>query len=156
MRPEHFDGYFACLDSVARERKWLGVTQAPGTESVRQYALSAIASGEPFFVALDGVKVVGWCDIPRGQREGFTHAGTLGMGVLSDYRHIGVGKSLLQAAMKRAREAGLQRVELAVFASNPVAIKMYEKAGFVHEGVRRKGRLIDGKYDDLVLMASML
>jgi RimJ/RimL family protein N-acetyltransferase len=153
MRPEYFEGYFACIDSVARERKWLGITQAPGTESVRQYVLSAMSTGDPFFVALDGTKVVGWCDIPRGQREGFTHTGTLGMGVLSEYRHMGAGKALLEAAVKKARETGIQRVELAVFASNPVAVKMYERAGFSHEGVRRKGRFIDGKHDDLVLMA---
>ena len=48
---------------------------------------------------------------------------------------------------------GLERIELEVFVSNAAAIKLYEKAGFVVEGVKKKGRKLDGEYDDLVEMA---
>jgi len=50
-------------------------------------------------------------------------------------------------------DEGLTRVELEVFASNTAAISLYTKCGFEREGVKRRARYIDGKYDDIILMA---
>jgi len=47
----------------------------------------------------------------------------------------------------------LERIELEVFASNAPAIKLYEKVGFVVEGVKQKARKLDDIYDDLIEMA---
>jgi RimJ/RimL family protein N-acetyltransferase len=40
---------------------------------------------------------------------------------------------------------GLERIELEVFASNTGANRLYEKAGFVVEGVKKKRRKLDGE-----------
>jgi RimJ/RimL family protein N-acetyltransferase len=44
----------------------------------------------------------------------------------------------------------LNRVELGVFAFNKRAIRVYEKLGFVREGVRREWAFINGRYTDEV------
>jgi ribosomal protein S18 acetylase RimI-like enzyme len=75
------------------------------------------------------------------------------MGVLPGYRGLGHGRRLAEAAIAAARQAGMERIELEVFASNVTAIRLYEKLGFQHEGVKRRGRKLDGVYDDHVLMA---
>ena len=77
---QHIEGFHQCLDSVARERRYLGFLEAPPLESTRQFVQSNIASGVPQFVALDGERVVGWCDISPSRRQGFAHCGELGMG----------------------------------------------------------------------------
>jgi RimJ/RimL family protein N-acetyltransferase len=59
------------------------------------------------------------------------------------------------AALRAAEEAGLTRIELEVFASNHAAIRLYERHGFVIEGVKRGARVLDGIVDDLVCMARM-
>lgn len=46
----------------------------------------------------------------------------------------------------------LHRIELSVYAFNTRAIRAYEKAGFVHEGVRRKALYWDGRYHDEIEM----
>jgi RimJ/RimL family protein N-acetyltransferase len=115
--------------------------------------LHNIATGVPQFVALQDGDVIGWCDIRPMPYEGFTHCGVLGMGVRKDFRRRGVGQRLIAATIQRAREDGLERIELDVLASNKAAIKLYEKVGFVTEGLKRKTRKIDGTYDDLVVMA---
>lgn len=52
------------------------------------------------------------------------------------------------------RDLGLHRLELDVFSINPRAERVYAKAGFVREGVRRDAiPLGDGTYCDDVLMA---
>lgn len=46
----------------------------------------------------------------------------------------------------------LHRVYLHVFSHNAPAIRVYEKAGFVREGVQRQAAYIDGRYVDVVTM----
>jgi RimJ/RimL family protein N-acetyltransferase len=50
-------------------------------------------------------------------------------------------------------EVGLHRISLGVFAFNPRARRVYEKAGFVVEGVRRDALLYDGAWVDDVVMS---
>jgi ribosomal protein S18 acetylase RimI-like enzyme len=154
---EHIESFYRCLDAVARERKYLARVQAPPLESVRQFALKSIESAAIRLVALsqeeNQARVVGWCDISPMAREGFTHRGRLGMGVHKDFRKRGIGTRLINEAIGKAKEKGLERIELEVFASNTPAIKLYEKAGFVVEGVKKKARKLDGVSDDMIQMA---
>ena len=150
---EHIESFHKCLDSVARERRFLAFTEAPSLDSARQFVLSNIENDVPQFVALHGEEVIGWCDVSPMTEEGFAHCGRLGMGVHQDFRGQGIGTQLLAQAMEKSREKGLERIELEVYGSNESAIRFYERAGFVVEGVKKKGRKLDGAYDDLVQMA---
>jgi ribosomal protein S18 acetylase RimI-like enzyme len=145
--------FHACLDAVSRERKFLGFVQAPSLEKTQEWLISGMKEGEIRFIALDGSRVVGWCDIEISQNEGFTHAGRLGMGILKEYRGRGLGSRLLEETLSVARSRGLERVGLDGFASNTPAIKLYEKFNFQIEGRKRKARKIDEAYDDIIVMA---
>jgi len=147
------EGFYACLDAVARERKYLGLTKALPLENMRKWLTKAMERGEIRLIALDGSRIVGWCDIGTSEREGFTHAGRLGMGVLKEYRGQGIGSQLLEEGLSEARDRGLERVELDVYASNTPAIHLYEKFEFMIEGRKRKARKLDGNYEDLIVMA---
>ncbi len=150
---EYIESFHKCLDSVARERRYLGFIKAPSLELTREFVLSNISKKIPQYVAVEVGRVVGWCDIAPNKGEGFTHCGTLGMGVLHDYRGQGYGTRLMEDAILAAKESGIERVELEVYDSNVQAIRLYEKRGFVHEGLKKKARKLDGKYDDILLMA---
>ena len=78
---EHVEGYHACLDAVARERRYLGLVKAPPIESTSEFVSSNIRKNNPQYVAVENNTVFGWCDIVPKKGEGFTHCGTLGMGV---------------------------------------------------------------------------
>jgi RimJ/RimL family protein N-acetyltransferase len=153
---EHIDGFHACLDAVCRERRYLAMLQAPPLSSVRKFCRSNIEQGVPQMVALDGGIVVGWCDILPNSRDGFSHCGELGMGVSRDLRRQGIGIRLVAQTIARAREIGIERVELDVYASNQAAIALYEKLGFAVEGVKKRARKLDGVYDDVICMALFL
>lgn len=47
----------------------------------------------------------------------------------------------------------MHRVWLEVLASNHIAIKLYENAGFRHEGVKREAIFRNGKYVDYLVMS---
>lgn len=56
------------------------------------------------------------------------------LAVAPDWRGAGVGGTLLRALMDTARSSGFEAISLAVRKSNPAAIKLYEKNGFVRLG----------------------
>ncbi len=156
IAPEHIDGFHACLDVVARERSYLVLLEAPPLKAVRVFVRQNIANDWPQFVALHRQSVIGWCDILPDTKEGFTHSGRLGMGLHRDFRGRGIGQRLVARTLEKARAKGLERIQLDVYASNRAAMRLYEKMGFVVEGVQKRARKLDGVYDDVILMALLL
>jgi len=150
---EHFSRYRAALDSVCRERRFLTFLEAPDEAECRAFVEANIRRGSPQLVALDGEHVVGWCDIVPIDRPVCAHCGVLGMGVVARYRGRGIGSALLGATLAAARAAGLSRIELSVRAGNEVAKRLYERFGFVVEGIKRDAIRLDGVREDLVCMA---
>ena len=150
----HIVGYHAALDAVARERRWLCFLEAPPLERSAAFVRELIAGAGVQTVAIDNEgKVVGWCDIARGERESIAHTGHLGMGLVKEHRGQGHGRRLMEAALTAAKAQGIERVELEVFASNAPAVTLYRKLGFREEGRKLKARKIDGVYDDILVMA---
>jgi RimJ/RimL family protein N-acetyltransferase len=153
MAPEHAEGYWRALDTIARERKYLTLLEAFPLSQTSEFLLSLIERGDPVFVALASGEVVGWCDIRRDPFPSHSHRGTLGMGVVPDYRGRGIGGHLLGHAVKKAFATGFVRVELSVRVDNARAIRLYEKVGFVKEGVLRDAVFVDGEFHDTIAMA---
>ncbi|MFK0163318.1 GNAT family N-acetyltransferase [Rhizobium sp. NPDC090279] len=150
---EHIEGFHKALDTVAREREYLAMLEAFPLEETRAFVLGMIAKGNPQFVALAGGNVVGWCDISRHTFPSHAHAAWLGMGIIPAYRSQGLGRRLIETTIRAAGDAGIERVELSVYADNARAIALYEKVGFVREGLARKAVRIDGRYKDKIHMA---
>lgn len=76
------------------------------------------------------------------------------MGVKAGFRGQRLGQGLLKAALKRAFGQGLERVDLELFRSNALAVRLYEAHGFVREGVKVGARKLHGMVDDLLLFAA--
>jgi ribosomal protein S18 acetylase RimI-like enzyme len=147
--PDDIESFQHCLDTVARERQWLAFTEAPPVEAIREY----VARNAPIqFVAVRGKEVVGWCDVIVSQQAGAQHVGTLGMGLLPNFRNRGLGGRLLQQTIEAARAAGVTRIDLEVFASSHAAVHLYERAGFQHAGRRRGAHPSDGHPENVLRM----
>jgi len=167
----HIESFHKTLDVVARERRYLAFLEAPPLESTRAFILNNIAHGYPQFVAtvagevsaaevsageVLGREVVGWCDVTPKSRPIYAHCGVLGMGLLPRFRGQGLGTRLITRTLHAARAFGLSRVELTVREDNRSAIALYEKVGFVAEGLQRNGALVDGEYENIIEMAILL
>lgn len=68
----------------------------------------------------------------------------------------GVGQALIEAAVEEAGRRGATKVSLRVLGENPGARRLYERCGFVVEGVLRGEFELDGKLVDDYLMARYL
>jgi ribosomal protein S18 acetylase RimI-like enzyme len=115
--------------AVAEERD--GIASEPPVD-VEARASSWTLDGS--HVAVAGTEIVGTIHVEL-TRHGF---GEIGMLVAREWRGRGVGSALLAAAIVWAREQGLHKLSLGVFAHNDAAIALYRKHGFVEEGRRVK------------------
>ncbi|KRQ99812.1 GNAT family N-acetyltransferase [Bradyrhizobium valentinum] len=152
----HIESFHRALDFVARERRYLAFLEAPPIEVVRAFILNNIKQNYPQLVALSDGEVVGWCDALPNPRPINAHVGVLGMALLPEFRRRGLGGRLIAQTLAAARAFGLHRIELTVRKNNVVAIKLYKKVGFTVEGLQRHAVLVDGAYEDVVMMAMLL
>ncbi|MDH4274272.1 MAG: GNAT family N-acetyltransferase [Gammaproteobacteria bacterium] len=149
----YFDGLWHALDAVARERRFLAFTAAPPTAQAYAFFNEIVEHDRCQFVALKDGAVIGWCDILPVFGDARAHVGVFGIGVVVTARHCGVGKQLMEHALRKAREKGFVRIELTVRADNGNAIALYERFGFVHEGQNKKAFYIEGEFYDTLTMA---
>ncbi len=129
----YFKSFHEALAAVANERIYIEMIEPPPLEKVAQFQSDLISKNGPVYYAVDGEKVVGWCDVfPEGNPRQ-AHRGGLGMGCLPDYRGQGIGSQLLDAVLKHAK-----------------------KFGFEQEGLIKKYRKLDGQYFDCLAMGKFL
>lgn len=154
---KYFKSFHEALSSVAKERVYIEMLEPPRLEDVAAFQLGLIQKKGPTFYAVnENEKVVGWADVFPEDNPRQSHRGSLGMGIIAEYRGHGIGTRLLEAVLKQSKEFGLEKVELNVYTSNTSAIGLYRKIGFVEEGLIKNYRKLDGKYFDCMIMAKDL
>jgi RimJ/RimL family protein N-acetyltransferase len=132
--------------AVAEERS--GIATEPPVDLAERTARFAASIASSIVAVADG-QIVGMIHT-EVSRHGF---GELGMLVDRDWRGCGVGSALLQATIDWARDHGLHKLSLEVFAHNTAAITLYRKCGFVEEGYRVKHyRRANGELWDSIVM----
>ena len=142
--------------AVRREGRWL-VTPATAVSEPSEAFYIGEMIREPQSLALvaeaDG-EVVGNVLISVERSIVSDHVGVLSICVADGWRDVGIGSALVAAALAWSQARGLAKVALGVFPDNDRAIAVYEHAGFVREGLRRRQyRVPGGAYRDELLMA---
>jgi ribosomal protein S18 acetylase RimI-like enzyme len=149
----HIESLSECVMEVARERRFLSIVEGFTLDQSAAWVAADRLRGNPFLVALDQDRVVGWCEVRRDILPGRAHTGLLGMGLRAPYRGRGLGRLLIKQALQAARERGFERIELMVRSPNASAIGLYAQVGFREEGRKRDAVRLDDGSEDEVLMA---
>jgi RimJ/RimL family protein N-acetyltransferase len=105
------------------------------------------------FVAEEAGGLVGRLSIVRDPHPSSPHVADVGLLVAASHRGRGIGTALLEAAVVWARSVRITKLELHVFPHNTPAIRLYERFGFVQEGLRRGHYRRGDELLDAVLMA---
>lgn len=155
-KPELIPSFFEVLSSVARERVYIEMIEAPPLETVTKFQAELMGKNGPIYYAVDSGKVVGWCDVFPEENPRQSHRGSLGMGLLPSYRGRGLGSKLLASVLDHAKKFGLEKVELYVYTTNVPGIALYKKFGFEQEGLIQKYRKLGGQYFDCLAMGKFL
>lgn len=85
-----------------------------------------------------------WCILDQGELAN--------LAVAESHRGRGLGRTLLDEVMARARREGVERLYLEVRVSNASAIALYRSAGFQEVGLRK--RYYDRPVEDALIMVA--
>lgn len=129
------------LEDIESERRWLAEF-----DGIRKVLFVADAAGE----------VVGSADCHGGDFPKTQHVGGVGIAIREGWREVGLGRILMNRILEWMRVRGFTKAELAVFASNSRARRLYGSLGFQEEGIRRRHVRIRDTYEDEVLMGLWL
>lgn len=147
----HGKDMLADNDFAGREADEFTYTVEQEEELITQHRQEA---GKLWVVAEQDGSIVGAVMFSTGATRRTAHRGTLGIGLERAWRGKGLGSLLMQRLLDWAvEEPSVEKVTLAVFASNEAALRLYRKCGFVEEGRRpREFKMGPGWYVDDILM----
>ena len=113
---------------------------------------------EGLLVAVRDGRIAGWIKLSAATPLPSTNHVKMinGLAVDPEQQGAGVGRTLVEAAVEKARELGARKVSLRVLGNNETARRLYERCGFVVEGVLKDEFYLDGWYADDVFMARYL
>lgn len=102
---------------------------------------------------MDG-RIIGFLDFAAKPKKKAAHSGEFGISVHSDFRGMGIGRSLIESLMRWAQaNEHIEKVILQVFHTNSMAISLYKSLGFTEEGrFVRAVKQPSGKYVDIIQM----
>ena len=103
-------------------------------------------------------RIIASADIcSHGPKSRLLHRSDLGISILKDYWHLGLGSALMERLIAFAQRSGYEQIELTVESKNRRAVNLYMKYGFTVFGTRPHGmKYPDGSYDNDYLMVRML
>jgi ribosomal protein S18 acetylase RimI-like enzyme len=109
-----------------------------------------------FFVACVEDEVVGWVHLKHPEIDKLNHTAELTLGVLEQYRGIGIGSHLLERGQEWAAANDYEKIYNSVPSTNEEGIAFLETHDWETEAVREGHYKLDGEYIDEVMMAKEL
>ncbi|QOV13332.1 GNAT family N-acetyltransferase [Viridibacillus arvi] len=98
-------------------------------------------------------EIIGIASINSSQKERMKHVGTLGIVVSEQLVGQGLGRKLMEELINWATSNGVtKKISLVTREDNTFAIELYEKLGFVKEGLLKKDNFISGVYYNTLVM----
>lgn len=152
------DNFFNMLVNLDNETKFMLFEPGErGTDTSRVKAMieNSESGYHLLLIADDGNEIVGFISAQRGLTNRIKHSAYIVVGIRQAYRGKGIGTKFFQKLDKWAQENKVTRLELTVLCPNTIAKHLYEKNGFVVEGLKKHTVLLDGKYVDEYLMAKI-
>lgn len=111
------------------------------------------ADNSNLLVAEFNGKLIGNLDITGHHRKMLKHTARLGMGILTNWRGLGLGYQMLNYALEWAKtNHALEIITLDVYAENKAGISLYYKLGFNEIGKTPNFIKADDRYYDNIGM----
>ena len=130
--------------------------EGPGLteEEEREHLVRAgEANNSLAILALVEGTIVGSLTFDGGRRPRLRHVGEFGISVAQEYAGLGIGRAMIEYMIAWAERSGVVRkINLKVRVDNAGAIRLYERLGWVHEGRSTRDTLIDGQFNDCLMM----
>ena len=128
--------------------------ELPSIEEERDFIQRFLTGGGHLLLLVDGEQILGCGELTLGKAPYRNHCATLGISLVREVRGQGHGTAMITALHDWARaHPDVDRIQLEVFSTNPDAMKLYERLGYVREG-RRQGAI--KRRDEFIDMIQMV
>jgi L-amino acid N-acyltransferase YncA len=118
-----------------------------------------LAGGErlPLLVADDGGRVVGWARVlVYSDRQAYAGVGEVSVYVDREERGRGIGRSLVEALERRAKELGYHKLLGKLFTDNEASAALVKRCGWRDVGLHLRHGRLDGKWRDVLVVERLL
>lgn len=153
--PENASALLAYLRQIGSESDNLsfGAEGLPlSVEDEQRYLQSVLSNGRSVcLLAWKNGKIIGDASLQVLPRRA-SHRAELGISVLKEEWHTGVGSQLMEALIAHAKISGIEIINLEVRSDNSHAIHLYEKFGFTRIGTSPAFFRVGNQYVDFELM----
>jgi ribosomal protein S18 acetylase RimI-like enzyme len=134
LRDRHAAVKFRCFETEKDGQVFPSFRSAEGCQRLMDYIAT-----NPLFVpsatwllihddAAQGITVD--CGTIQGLASVFDAGAIQNVGIVPEHRGLGLGRALVQAALRGFRESGLTQIALEVTAANVPAVNLYQSIGF--------------------------
>jgi L-amino acid N-acyltransferase YncA len=115
-------------------------------------------SRRPIWVMEEGGETIGWLSLSDfyDARPAYHATAEIGVYVREDYRGKGVGRRLVEEAIRRGPELGLKTLTAGAFAHNDASVGLFERMGFRKWAHFPSVAELDGVERDLIVLGLRL
>lgn len=107
----------------------------PSLEDEKKWIQSFDAPNSLLLLAEINEKVIGNISINGMSRKMMNHTACIGIGMLKEYRGLGIGSKLFESALRWAKENELVEILwLETYSTNKAGMNLYKKYGFTEIG----------------------
>lgn len=159
--PEDAENLVSLIKKVESEAEFMLMEEgerktSPEQQLKRLEQMEKESNSTIFVVEKEDGKLVGYLIAIGGNVRRNKHNAYLVIGLLQEYRRIGIGTKLFQRLEEWAKTHNILRLELTVVTQNVAGVSLYKKMGFEIEGTKRNSLLINDTFFNEYYMSKLV
>jgi RimJ/RimL family protein N-acetyltransferase len=161
IKPEDAESFVYLIKQVEAEAEFMLMEAgerkiSPEQQRKRLEQMGKESNSTIFVAEQEGGKLLGYLVVIGGNARRTKHSVYLVIGILTQYRGLGIGTKLFKQLDEWATVHNIHRLELSVVTRNEAGLRLYKKMGFEIEGTKRHSLFIDGEFVDEYYMSKLL
>lgn len=153
------DAFWQMQFELDKETKYMMYEPNERTKNLKLINSSiqnAVEGKDLLLVAENDKDIIGFLSAQRGVPNRIKHTAYIVVGIRKDFQGKGIGSKFFRKLDLWVLQNKITRLELTVMCNNKMAKHLYEKNGFVVEGIKKNSMVVDGEYVDEFYMAKLI
>lgn len=159
LKPDEAEAFWNMMNSLDFETEYMLYEPGERTKNlcrIESLIEDSLHGRDLLLVAEENQELAGYISAQKGGLKRIQHTAYVVTGVRQKYRGRGIGSKFFEKLDEWAKGHQVTRLELTVLCPNTIALHLYEKNGFVIEGVKKNSMVLQGEFVDEYYMGKIL